>query len=121
MALDYLAFDFSADADGGGSFEAMASVAAEHWPALQSEVLRVLDWARRTFGPPTALEDGGEWDCALHAVREIVTPLAVDYVPGAPELHLRPGRDDPPRITLTLTLSGSEAFCEALREAFDTA
>ena len=118
MALDYLDFDFSGDADGGGSFEAMASVPATHWPALQAQVVQVLDWAVRAFGAPAAVDEGGEWDYALHGVRESSTPLVVVYAPGARELQLRAGADDPARMTLTLTLSGTEAFCASFRQAF---
>lgn len=118
MSLSFLDFDSSTDADGHGSFEAMASAAPAQLPALQAEVLRVLDWAERHFGPAAALEDGGEWDFALHGVSEVATPLAVGYVPGATRLDLRPGTPQAPRVTLTLTLVGSAGFCAALREAF---
>lgn len=116
MALDYLDFDFSGDADGGGSFEAMASIALAQWPALQAEVLRVLGWARDTFGAPAAPDEGGDWDYALHAVRETSTRMTVEVT--AHELRLRAGADDPPRITLTFTLTGSDAFCAEFRHAF---
>ena len=116
MVLDYLDFDFSADADGGGSFEAMASVPQAQWTALQAEVLRVLDWAEDTFGPPAPPDEGGDWDYALHAVRETSTPMAVER--AGRELRLRAGSDDPPRVTLTFTLTGHDAFCEAFRQAF---
>jgi len=118
MVLDYLDFDFSGDADGRGSFDAMACVAPGQLAALEAEVLQVLDWAERSFGPAAALDEGGEWDFALHGVREVATPLAVRYVPGAVRLQLNPGAADPPRVTLTLTLSGTEPFCDAFRAAF---
>lgn len=116
--LHYLQFDFSGDAHGHGSFEAMASAAPAQLPALQAEVLRVLDWAERRFGPAAPLEEGGDWDFALEGVREVASPLAVRYVPGAAQLELEPGPADPPRVTLTLTLIGNPAFCSALRDAF---
>ena len=118
MDLDWLAFDFSDDAHGHGSFEAMASATAAQLPALESDVLRVLDWAERLFGPAAALDEGGEWDFALQGVREVATPLAVRYVPGAARLQLEPGAADPPRVTLTLTVSGTDAFCDAFRQHF---
>jgi len=118
MELSWLAFEFSGDADGGGSFDAMAAAAPAQWPALQAEVLRVLDWAERRFGPAAALEEGGEWDYALHGVREVATPLEVRYAPGAAQLELQAGQADPPRTTLTLTLSGTPAFCGAFRAHF---
>jgi hypothetical protein len=118
MHLHYLDFDFSGDTHGHGSFDAMASVAPPQLPKLQEEVLRVLDWAERHFGPAAALDEGGEWDFELQGSSEVATPLAVRYVPGAARLDLQPGTPGPARVTLTLTLSGSEAFCAALRDAF---
>ena len=118
MDLRYLDFDFSGDTHGHGSFEAMASAGPAQLPALDAEIRAVLDWAERRFGPAAALDEGGEWDYALHGVREVATPLAVRYAPGAARLELSPAEADPPRVTLTLTLTGTEPFCSALREAF---
>lgn len=118
MDLHYLDFDFSGDAHGHGSFDAMASAGPAQLAALDAEIRAVLDWAERRFGPAAALDEGGEWDYALHGVRETATPLAVRYAPGAARLELQPGEADPPRVTLTLTLTGTEDFCSALREAF---
>ncbi|HEY0826002.1 MAG TPA: hypothetical protein VGD76_19605 [Ramlibacter sp.] len=116
MSLHYLDFDFSGDEEGHGSFDAMASVAPGQFAALQAEVVRVLGWAERTFGPAAALEEGGEWDYELQGARETSTPLRVQYGAGGLELH-----DAGPasgRIALSLTLSGTAAFCGALRGAF---
>jgi hypothetical protein len=118
MQLDFLDFDFSGDPHGHGSFDAMASAAPAQLPVLEAEVLRVLDWAERTFGPAAPLDEGGTWDFALHGVREVATPLAVRYVPGASRLALAAGEPDPPRVTLTLTVGGTEDFCASFREAF---
>ena len=118
MDLQYLDFEFSGDAHGQGSFDAMAAAAPSQLALLQAEVVRVLAWAGRQFGPPAAPDEGGEWDYALHGVREVATPLDVRWRPGAAQLELAAGEADPPRVTLTLTLSGSEAFCAAFREAF---
>lgn len=119
MSLDYLDFDHSGDAEGHGSFDAMAAVAPTQWPALQAEVVRLLGWAEREFGPAAALDEGGEWDYELQAVRETSVPLRVQYAAGS--LSLRDAGAGVPRITLSLTLSGTPAFCEALRLAFDLA
>lgn len=119
MSLHYLDFDHSGDAEGRGSFDAMAAVAPAQWPALQAEVVRVLGWAEREFGPAAALDEGGEWDYALQAVRETSVPLQVQYAAGS--LNLRDAGAGLPRITLGLTLTGTPAFCEALRVAFDLA
>ena len=118
MDLHYLDFDFSGDAHGDGSFDAMASAAPAQWPALEAEVLRVLDWAEGSFGPAAALDEGGTWDFALAGVREVSTVLAVGHAPGATRLELEAGLPDPPRVTLTLTVSGTADFCAAFRQAF---
>ena len=117
MELQYLDFEFSGDAHGHGSFDAMAAAAPAQLALLQAEVVRVLAWAERRFGPP-APDEGGEWDYALHGVREVAIPLDVRWRPGAAQLEFTPGEADPPRVTITLTLSGSEGFCAAFREAF---
>lgn len=116
MSLHYLDFEFSGDPQGQGSFDAMAAVAPAQFPALQSEVVRVLAWAERAFGPAAALEEGGEWDYELQGTRETSTPLRVLY--AADRLDLHDAAPAAPRIALSLTLSGTAAFCEALRGAF---
>jgi hypothetical protein len=116
MSLDYLHFDFSGDDEGQGSFDAMASAAPAQLPALQDELVGVLDWAEREFGPAAPLEEGGEWDYELQGVREESTPLRVQYGGGALQLHS--AGPATPRVTLSLTLSGSAHFCARLREAF---
>ena len=122
MTLDYLDFDVSEDADGHGSFDAMASAAPAQLAALQAEVLRVLDWAHRDFsGQRGPLDDGGDWDYELQGVQEIATPLEVRYDPAAVRLQLEPGATGAPRVTLSLTLSGTPQFCAAFRDAFGIA
>lgn len=122
MTLDYLDFDFSEDPDGHGSFDAMASAAPAQLAALQAEVLRVLDWAHRDFaGQRGPLDDGGDWDYELQGVQEIATPLEVRYDPAAVRLQLEPGATGAPRVTLSLTLSGTPQFCAAFRDAFGIA
>ena len=116
MSLRYLDFDLSSDDAGHGSFDAMASVAPAQFPALQAEVVRVLDWAEREFGPAAALDEGGEWDYELQGTREATTPLRVQY--AARSLDLRDAGPAVPRLSLSFTLTGTPAFCEALRVAF---
>jgi hypothetical protein len=119
MSLDYLDFDFSGDAHGHGSFDAMAAVAPAQLPALQAEVARVLGWAERAFGPAAALDEGGDWDFELQGTRETSVPLQVRYGSGGLSLHdAGPGA---PRVTLSLTLTGTPDFCAALRNAFGIA
>jgi hypothetical protein len=117
MQLDWLDFDYSEDDQGHGSFDAMASAAPAQWPALQAEVLRVLGWADASFGPAQPLDDGGEWDFELQGVREVATTLAVQWQPGADALQLQAGATGEPRVTLSLTLTGTPAFCDAFRQA----
>jgi hypothetical protein len=98
MQLHYLDFDFSDEDTGRGSFDAMASVLPDRLSALRAEIAAVLAWATDAFGPGGALDDQGEWDYELQEAAESGT-----------------------RTTLTLTLSGSPAFCEAFREHFELA
>ncbi|MFT3814062.1 MAG: hypothetical protein QM740_11865 [Acidovorax sp.] len=94
--LDYLDFDYSEDAEGVGTWDALACVPPDRLPAVQAEAAQLLDWARRTFpGGQGPCEEGGAWDC---------------------DLHTRAEADG--RVTLALSISGSPAFGEALRAAF---
>lgn len=115
-ALAFLDFDYSEDAEGHGSFDAMAAAAPAQLAALQAEVLGVLGWARRTFGEPQPLDEGGAWDVELQGVREVATTLEVRW--AADELELRAGPTGAPRTTLSITLSGTTDFCAAFRAAF---
>jgi hypothetical protein len=119
--LSYLEFDHSDDDEGHGSFDAMAAVDERRLPALQAEIVRVLAWALERFGAPAPLEEGGEWDCALGGVREVATPLSVHWDERAGTLALREAGAGNPRVTLTLTVAGTSAFCDAFREAFGVA
>jgi hypothetical protein len=117
MQLQYLVFDFSDEESGRGSFDAMASVLPGRIPALLAEIAAVLRWASRAFGPAGALEDEGEWDYALLATEEPDAPLEIAYDESGGAVSLSPVAG-PGLATLTLTLSGSPAFCAGLREAF---
>lgn len=119
MNLNYLDFDYSEDADGTGTFDAMASVSPAQIPALHAEISAVLAWAHQHWpdacGP---LEDGGEWQYDLHGAQEVSTPLVLTFDDTAGKLRTEAGSPAPPRTTITLTVSGHAAFCDALREAF---
>jgi hypothetical protein len=117
-ALAWLEFDYSEDAEGHGTFDAMASATDAQQPALQAEILRVLGWAHASFGPPQPVDEGGEWDLELQGSREVATPLHVRWSPGASRLELQPGDAGLPRVTLSLTLTGTPSFCAAFRQAF---
>jgi hypothetical protein len=117
MTLDFLEFDYSEDDQGHGSFDAMAAALPGQLPALEAEIVHVLQWAEREFpdaqGP---LEEGGEWDVELQGVQEMPTTLDVEYADG--QLRLQPSDIGTPRVTLTITLSGTPMFCAAFRQAF---
>ena len=118
MQLQYLDFDFSDEDSGRGSFDAMAAVDASRLPALLADIQSVLRWAVRAWGPPGALQDEGEWDYELQGTIEPGTPLDLAYDERRGEVSL-PSVPPGELVTLTLTLSGSPAFCQSLREAFD--
>jgi hypothetical protein len=119
MPLRYLDFDFSEDAEGTGTFDAMASVPPELVPTLQAEISAVLAWAHQHWpdacGPS---EDGGAWQYDLRGVQEVSTPLVLEFEETSGQLRTVAGSPAPPRTTITLTISGSADFCETLREAF---
>ena len=119
MTLNYLDFDYSEDADGTGTFDAMASVSPAQVAALHAEIAQLLAWAHAQFpdghGPQ---EDGGQWQYDLQGVQEVSTPLALDFDAVAGCISCTAGAASTPRTTITLSISGSAAFCEALREAF---
>jgi hypothetical protein len=118
--LDFLEFDYTEDEHGHGSFDAMAAAPEAQLARLQSEIARVLDWADAQFGAPQPLDEGGDWDCELQGMHEVATPLEVRHRRGS-GLDLQPGTPGEPRVTLSLTLTGTPAFCEAFRQAFDLA
>ncbi|MDZ5458647.1 hypothetical protein [Azohydromonas lata] len=119
MALSYLTFDFSEADDGGGSFDAMASVAPRALPALEEEIAQVLDWAHATFPDgPGPLDEGFVWDLDLQATSESSTQQRVRYFPGARRFERESVGSETLRHTLTLTLAGHADFCEAFRDAF---
>ena len=122
MTLRYLVFDPSEDPEGGGVFDAMASTGPQQAAAVLAEVAQVLDWAHATFpGQRAPVEEGGEWDFDLHAVQEVATPQALDYDARRRAFDVKPGTPGPPRHTVTLSIGGTAAFCEAFRGRFAAA
>lgn len=118
MALQYLDFDFS-EADGCGSFDALASVAAPQLAALQAEVAQVLDWAQAQWGDLRGpLDEGGEWDFELNCQREWTADEGLAYDLQVRQFHASPAEPGATRFALSLSLSGSEQFCAALRTQF---
>lgn len=119
MNLKYLDFDYSEDAEGNGTLDAMASVAPAQIYALHAEISAVLVWAHQHWpGACGPSEDGGEWHYDLHGVQEVSTPLMMEFDEDSGQIHTALGSPSLPRATLTLTLSGSAAFCAAARDAF---
>lgn len=120
MQLQYLDFDFSDEDTGRGSFDAMASVSPDRLPALLAEIASVLRWSVDTFGSCAARDvrdDVAEWDHALQAVAEPDLPLDIVYDEGRGEVVV--GSGGAAYITVTFTLSGSPAFCDAFGAAFE--
>jgi hypothetical protein len=115
--LQYLDFDFSDEDSGRGSFDTMASVLPDRLPALLAEITGVLRWAVGAFGPGSAGEEEGEWGYDIQGVIEPDTPLKAMYDEGSGVAILSPPGAGA-RTTLTLTLTGTAAFCEAFRERF---
>lgn len=117
--LRYLTFDYSEDDHGHGTFDAMASVTPHQAAVVQAEMAAVLTWAECEFaGVRSPLDDGGDWDAEAQAVQEVATPLALAYDTVHRQWHTRPGTPGVPRLTYTLTITGTAAFCDALRERF---
>jgi hypothetical protein len=117
--LRYLDFDYSDSEDGAGTFDAMVSTGPERVPAVHAEIAAVLGWAHAAFpeacGPA---EEGGEWDYDLRGARETAQAEALDYDAETGRIAVLPGPSGPPRHTVTLSIGGSPAFCDALRERF---
>lgn len=102
MQLHYLDFDLSDDADERINFDALAAPPVAELAAVRAEVKAVLDWASAEFGPPTPLDDGGDWDYALQD--------APDGPHGGPP--------EARRQAISLSLSGTARFAEAFRQHY---
>lgn len=116
MQLEYLIFDFTDEETGAGSFDAMASVLPARLPALAAEIEGVLQWAWREFGAPSGADESGQWAFELQATGDHQMPLEAAYDVERGKLSLPHGTQG--RVTLSLTLSGSQVFCEAFNQAF---
>ncbi len=97
----------------------MASVWPAQLAALHAEIAEVLGWAWTRFPEgPGPLDEGHAWDCALAGSRELSAPETLHYDPARREISTECGPPGPPRHTVTLALSGNEAFCAAFRQRF---
>ncbi len=98
MSLQFLDFEYSEDPQGGGSFDAMASVRPAQLAAVRAEISQVLEWAETAFaGQRAPLDEGGAWDVDLQ-----------QRIDGA----------SPPWHVLSFSICGSAPFCTALRLRF---
>jgi hypothetical protein len=119
MRLNYLEFDYSEDADGVGTFDALAATAPAHNTAVLAEVAVVLTWAHAAFEAQRApLEEGGEWDYDLQGWREFsaVDILHFDEHSGKVSIQSQPA--GAARHTVSLSITGTPGFCTAFRERF---
>lgn len=117
MPLDYLDFDYSEDDEGTGCWDALASVPAARVPALADEIEQLLRWAHGRFaGRRGPVEEGGDWDYELQASDDAGAPLPWRF--DATSATLQSAACGTGRTTVSLSLSGSAAFGEALAGAF---
>ena len=119
MALSYLDFDYCEDEQGWGTFDAVASTLAPQVAAVQAEIAQVLDWAHTAFPNLRApLDEGGEWDFNLQGQQEWSAHEVLHYNPQTHQFISHGNPAGPARHTVTLSLSGSAQFCDALRQQF---
>jgi VCBS repeat-containing protein len=97
MKLRYLTLEFSDDAQGLTTIEAMASTSAAEHGAVMAEARHLLDWAWQTH-PHThgAIDDGAEWDHDL-------------------QVHVEDGAWH----AVALTLTASARFADEFRDRFE--
>ena len=117
MTLEYLEFDYSEDEEGTGTWDAMASVKAERVQALAAEISRLLQWAQRQFaGRQGAVEEGMDWDYDLQSQDDDGQQLPVHLDKASGQWTLQACATG--YTTVSLSLSGSAQFGDALRDAF---
>lgn len=126
MNLHLLDFDCSEDPEGVVCWDALAQPAPHYNQALLEEVALLLAWSHR-FAPqgPGPLEDGADWDLDLQVL--LHNPAAPACPPLAAQVHFDPTQGqvsltpaaDQHRIELSLSLSGTPAFAQALRAQFN--
>ena len=117
MTLEYLEFDYSEDEEGTGTWDAMASVKAERVTALANELAQLLRWANQKFaGRQGAAEDGFDWDYDLQSQDDDGQQLPVHLDKASGQWTLQASAMG--YTTVSLSLSGSAQFGDALRDAF---
>jgi hypothetical protein len=122
MRLNFLEFDYSEDADGFGTFDALAATAPAHNAAVLAEVAVVLAWAHDAFEAQRApLEEGGEWDYDLQGWREFSAIDVLHFDERCGELNLQSQPTGAARHTVSLSVTGTPGFCAAFRQHFQLA
>ncbi len=120
MRLNYLEFDYTEDADGVGTFDALAATAPTHHVAVLAEVASVLAWAQQAFeGQHAPLDDGGEWDYDLQGWREFSALDTLTFDHHSSEISVQAQAAGVARHTVSLSITGTEGFCAAFRQRFD--
>ncbi len=119
MPLTYLEFDYSEDANGVGTFDALAATAPAHNALVLAEIATVLAWAHDAFEAQRApLDEGGEWDYDLQGWREFRAVDVLNFDEHSGELSTQPQATGATRHTVSLSVTGTPSFCAAFRERF---
>lgn len=119
MSLNYLEFDYSEDADGVGTFDALATTAPAHNATVLAEVATVLAWAHHAFEAQRApLDEGGEWDYDLQGWREFSAVDVLDFDDHSGKLSVQAQAAGAARQSVSLSVTGTPGFCAAFRERF---
>ena len=119
MRLNYLEFDYSEDADGVGTFDALAATAPAHNAAVLAEVAAVLAWAHHAFeAQRAALDEGGEWDYDLQGWREFIAVDVLDFDEHSLKLSVQTQAAGAARHSVSLSITGTPGFCAAFGERF---
>jgi hypothetical protein len=114
MPLNYLDFDYSEDANGVGTFDALAATAPAHHAAVLAEVASVLAWAHQAFAAQRApLDEGGEWDYDLQGWREFSAPDCLQFDEPSGDLRVEPQAAGVARHSVSLSVTGTPGFCAA--------
>ncbi len=103
MTLRFLEFDLSEDTDGLRTWDALASPAAMHTAALLTEARALLQHLQQRLGPSGPIDNGHVWDLDVQLHDEAGRLLSLEDSP-IPST----------RITLALSLTGSETLAECL-------
>lgn len=119
MALHFLDFDYSEDAEGTASWDAIACVAQERLQQLLAEIQLLLGWAYREFGAVQGpLDEGGLWQYDLHSERLGHALETLHFDPETGRIAPVPEAGPEERLSLTLTISGAADFAEAFSDRF---